>query len=378
MCLTPLKKSVLCGIVSAVVSEFVSATDDTKLIGTDMQKMIPLNRILANPYRNPKKYPVDAAKVTTLRESYKQTGVWATLVGRESQKKPGYIEIAFGYHRLAAMWEEFGKKSTKKFPIDVKKLSHAFMLKMMANENMAQHSRPEEVESETVSAVILAYAVGDIAEEMKSLLPKSIQGTMLYAPHFAQLPKSGLIPTSTNGGFPYTQNTLAEFLGWRLDRVKSTLARLAMHEQAPATEAITRGMQPTAATELVRATKRLVAKDAKPAKIAQKMQEIKEEAIEETGEAAGTVRGVVKAAEKVLAKDRKKAKAPLPVNDFVYKKIIPYLEKCLEKSGDMREMLDTVVKHKDELCKRRREQLVIALQGTADRCRIFIEKLETK
>ena len=105
---------------------------------------IPIESIVANPYRNIGKYPIDRAKVDALKVSIADTDFWDNLVVR---KVDNTYELAYGHHRLVAL-QELGAAS---IDVPVRKLSDVAMLKMMAEENLNWTSSPAIV-NETVRA----------------------------------------------------------------------------------------------------------------------------------------------------------------------------------------------------------------------------------
>ena len=112
---------------------------------------VALKNIHPNPWRYINKgYPIDKAKVEKLRSSIQRTGFWDNLVGRKS--KDGFIEIAYGHHRIEALRREF----TPDHEIDVivRDLDDVTMLKIMAAENDAMDVMSPAVINETVRAAL--------------------------------------------------------------------------------------------------------------------------------------------------------------------------------------------------------------------------------
>lgn len=98
-----------------------------------------------NPFRQISSYPIDEEKVGRLVESIRETTFWNNLVAR---KEGGEIQIAYGHHRLAAL----KKARVREIDIEVRKLSDADMLKIMARENMEEWTTSVSVVHETVRA----------------------------------------------------------------------------------------------------------------------------------------------------------------------------------------------------------------------------------
>jgi len=95
-----------------------------------MTRMVPLNKIKDNPYRNKKRNPIDLELVAVLEESIDTTEeFWEGVYGREMG---GFVEIAFGHHRVDAA----RKAGLKEVPITLRKLSDGEMVMRMARENV--------------------------------------------------------------------------------------------------------------------------------------------------------------------------------------------------------------------------------------------------
>jgi len=92
-------------------------------------KIVPVAKLLPNPFRNIKDYPIDEEKVALLEESYRETGVWPNILARPA--KGGKYEIAYGHHRMAAM----KKSKFKEVAIVVTDMDDETMFKTMVREN---------------------------------------------------------------------------------------------------------------------------------------------------------------------------------------------------------------------------------------------------
>lgn len=162
-----------------------------------------LKNIVANPFRHIKRYPIKRDKVVMLRESLQKTGFWDNVVAREVN---GKAEIAYGHHRLVALREEYGP--SHKVDLIIKDLSDEIMIQIMARENMEEWDTSALVEQETVRAVVQAYADGliKLPDVPKMAPPQHIR----YAPSFipGEQVRSGTL------NFPYTAQTVGEFIGW--------------------------------------------------------------------------------------------------------------------------------------------------------------------
>jgi hypothetical protein len=157
-----------------------------------MLKTIAVHQLRPNPFRRLDEYPIIREKVDALKESIAQTGFWGTIVGRPVGEN---VEIAFGHHRLVALQEG----AIDRVEVIVKDLSNEQMLKMMARENMEEWGTSAWVELETIRAVIEAYGKGEIA--LPKIPSKANESKLRYA-------------CQDSGTHPYTESTVAEFLGW--------------------------------------------------------------------------------------------------------------------------------------------------------------------
>ena len=182
---------------------------------------IALKDIKPNPFRRIKQYPINPEKVRVLRESIQTTGFWDNLLARKAN---GKMELAYGHHRLAALREEYPPSHQIDLPI--RALSDEQMLKIMARDNMDEWGTSTQVILETVRAVVEAYGEGKIA---LGEVPETGRPWYRYAPSF--LLEKGL--KLQNNLSPYTNETLARFLGWvepkgrpqqKLDNAVSALA----------------------------------------------------------------------------------------------------------------------------------------------------------
>jgi len=157
--------------------------------------MVPLADVLPNPYRQIDRYALTEEKLAKLKQSFEASGFWdGSIQGRPSPTHPGKIEIAFGHHRIEA-----ARRHTPKIEavgIVVAARTNADMLRMMADENAAEFQHDAWIGVETMSAVVDAYARGDI--ELDAVDSKT-NASAIYA-----LP----------AGKAYSLATVARFLGW--------------------------------------------------------------------------------------------------------------------------------------------------------------------
>lgn len=131
---------------------------------------IQVTQIIANPYRDMSKYPIDAAKVQALEESMRQTDFWDNLISRvkgnefggmegddlveylrslDEAPKDMIIELGYGHHRLEAI----KNLNITEINIPVKVIDDEIMLQIMANENKGDWSSNMSVILETVRQV---------------------------------------------------------------------------------------------------------------------------------------------------------------------------------------------------------------------------------
>jgi len=121
-----------------------------------MLKKIQIKEIIPNKYRGIKQYPIDQEKVNYLKESFKKTGMWIGIVGRKAENNK--IEIAFGHHRKEAA-KQLGYKE---IDVDVRKISDADMIRMMADENMDRKINSAVINQTVMSAKqFLEKAISD-------------------------------------------------------------------------------------------------------------------------------------------------------------------------------------------------------------------------
>jgi len=162
-------------------------------------KMIPLSKIKDNPWRDKKRNPINPEQVERLAESIETTEeFWEGVYGREVEG--GFIELAFGHHRVDAA----RAAGLKEIPVTVRKLTDGDMLMRMARENMRGEL---PIMLEAVAAAVKAYGEGKIA--LPEPDPKTRKDNLRYAPSFI-LGKSSGTPGVPH---PYTADGIAKFLG---------------------------------------------------------------------------------------------------------------------------------------------------------------------
>ena len=107
---------------------------------------IQVSKLEANPYRKISKYKYDKKKLKALRISIKETTFWDNILVRPHPTKKGFYQIAYGHHR----WKVLLNLKQKYIDVPVRKLTNAYMLKIMANENLEQWKLTPSIANETI------------------------------------------------------------------------------------------------------------------------------------------------------------------------------------------------------------------------------------
>jgi len=162
-------------------------------------KMVPLNKIRDNPWRDRVRNPIDANRVEAIAVSIGKTKYWMGTYGREMPD--GTVQLAFGHHRFEAAKEQ----GLKEIPIIIEDFTDGEMLVWMAQENV-RGELPVVIEA--VSAVVSALGENKVA--LESLDPSTNKSIVRYAPSFIP----GKAPGPTEGPRPYTVDSVARFLGY--------------------------------------------------------------------------------------------------------------------------------------------------------------------
>lgn len=97
-------------------------------------KMVAIDKITTNPYRDLETYPVVRSKVESLKSSFATVGVWPSIIGREMPN--GQIQQAFGHQRVHAAKE----LKLKEVPVIVMALTDEQMVQYMGRENGEDYS----------------------------------------------------------------------------------------------------------------------------------------------------------------------------------------------------------------------------------------------
>jgi len=147
---------------------------------------IQLSQLHPNPFRDLKRLPVKPEKVEILKESIKETSFWDNLVCRKAPNGTGGYEIAYGHNRLEALRQ----LKCREVDIPVRDIDNNTMAKIMVRENHEEWGAYAEVDSETVRAVVEAFANDQIS------LPRlgKTNAAVRVAPGFAGVSSSGRPP----------------------------------------------------------------------------------------------------------------------------------------------------------------------------------------
>lgn len=184
-----------------------------------MHKKVRVKDVRHNPFRDMKRYPINAKKVATLLASYESTGFWGNIVGRKNGD--GGYEIAYGHHRLMALRDHLKPNDT--IDLIVRDLDDDKMLQIMANENMEEWGTSALVTQETVRAVILAFAEGKITLPPVHKNSKGLT-SLRFAPSFIRHRMGAVSGVPEKADKPYNASTIAEYLNWDIKRGKGKKA----------------------------------------------------------------------------------------------------------------------------------------------------------
>jgi len=205
-----------------------------------------------NPHRDMARYPINTKKVNALVSSIRATDFWDNLVCRKSPDGKGY-QIAYGHHRLEAL----RKSRIAEVDLPVRNLDDATMLKMLVSENMEEWGASAAIVQESIRAVVLAYAAGQV--ELDPVNSKTSAHHVRNAPSFIQ----GCSGAATE--HPYTAATIAQFLcdgktlpeeqsaaGWPEKKVQAFLRLLELEESNLLSASAVNGMNAAGVYELTK------------------------------------------------------------------------------------------------------------------------------
>lgn len=124
-----------------------------------MHRKIKLGDVVANPFRDVKRYPLVTSKVEALANSMRETGVWLNLTVRQRGRK--YELGPGGHHRVEAARRVLGAQGF--VDVDVRELDNDTMIRMLADENLREWGHDFSIEAETVRTVLQAASEGAIS-----------------------------------------------------------------------------------------------------------------------------------------------------------------------------------------------------------------------
>ena len=336
---------------------------------------VKLKNIKPNPFRDMDAYPIDEAKVDALAKSFKRTGYWGNIVARQNGNG---VEIAYGHHRLITMRRTM--KPSADVEMIVRDISDADILRMMADENMDEWHTSSEVEQETIRAVVLAYAAGKI--ELPKVPGKVQKSNIRYAPNYTR----GCSDTSSE--HPYTDQTIADFLGWTFPngepsrRVRNALHALEAAEELDAPEEmaeITKGLSSEQAKVVVTAVKDVKKSHENAGRnegAAKKKALTAGKKIAEKARKGASVREIREQKEQFKPKEPKKADKLPDISEYV-EAIAGDLDSFF-RGDDTANGFSELMKHKAYIGASDQKRLVKILRGLASRCEQAAQRLEGK
>ena len=163
-------------------------------------RMVPLAKVLDNPWRDRVRNPIVPERVESIATSINKTGkYWLGTYGRDAED--GFVELAFGHHR----YEAAKAQGLEEIPITIEAFTDGEMLVWMAQENV-RGELPVVIEA--VSAAVKALGEGKIKIEAPD--SKTNTKVIRYAPNFV----AGKESVTTVVTHPYTTESLAKYLGY--------------------------------------------------------------------------------------------------------------------------------------------------------------------
>ncbi len=353
-----------------------------------MLENVPMSKIVANPYRHMENYPINQEKVDLLVASMAKTGFWENMIGRE---RNGHVELAYGHHRWIAYKKRH--KNNASMPINIRNVSNEDMIRIMADENMHEWGTSAEIEQETIRAVVLAYADGDIKLEKPKSGDHSVKGWRI-APSFLRVKKSDFDIYDVKIKF-YNAKTIAKFLGWTqpdgqvsprvrnaldaLENSEKILKEIGREEAEEFDDLSKGGIGSDQASEL-RKSVSTIRRDRM--QMGENKKQATRNAIKDVNKIAKNVRskklgvrGVREEAKKVRTKVTKKPERLPMVEEFcqsLSKEIVRLLSKKDERWKDLNE----VVKFRGQIDADIRSDLIINLRSLSERCIRMADAIE--
>lgn len=125
-------------------------------------RMIALDKLDPNPYRDLKLNPLNDEKIESLRESIDSTGFWdnGVQIRQVTIGKTITYQVVFGHHRVKAAKLQLGKKA--KVSLTIVEIDDQQMLMRMARENNQVYNTSPAYDIESVTAALRGYVDGKI------------------------------------------------------------------------------------------------------------------------------------------------------------------------------------------------------------------------
>lgn len=208
---------------------------------------VQIKDLKPNPFRDIDNYPINEEKVQSLINSINQTGFWDNILAR---KNNGNIQIAYGHHRLVALWKIYGKTSAMVVNIPVRELDDSTMIRIMANENDENWGTKPEIINETVR-VVMKYL-----KEFSTIIKKTPKEGGRSFRLFEKLP----LPEPGKYRFSVIAWQISQWLGgnWTERRIFYTLDRLKLIEKGELDKEASESLPTEGATEkFTRVTKQI-------------------------------------------------------------------------------------------------------------------------
>lgn len=199
---------------------------------------VQIKDLKPNPFRDMKNYPINEEKIKSLTNSINETGFWDNILAR---KNNGNVQIAYGHHRLVALWKIYGKTSKMVVNIPVRELDDSTMIRIMANENMEQWELNPTIIDETVKVT------REFLFKHQEIVRKLDTSTLREIREFDSSNSIG-------------SKIIVKFLGknWKLDWINSSLVRIRMEKEGELDrEAIKSLPTERAARDFAKATKNI-------------------------------------------------------------------------------------------------------------------------
>lgn len=326
-----------------------------------------------NPFRNLKNYPIDEAKVEALVRSIKDTTFWDNLLARKAPNGSDGFEIAYGHHRLKAL----KKARVDEIDIPVRKLDNTLMAQIMAHENLEEWSHSASIEQETVRSIIEAYGKGEINLPK----PSKTANRMRFAPSFVVAEGS---PSGENL-YPYTLETLADFLGWKHYKVETAINALALIESSVAKPETFQGLSTRQAKEVAEQATRILRQTNDPSRAKAVASGLASGFRQATGAKKTSSDSPRRTKDVTIHSARTRADEMAGTKLAAYKaKKLPNFDQFVESFAgatgwyfeNKRHQWNAIVQHKEDMPAVAKRKLIAALQRLINEAQKYIDKLE--